>query len=755
MSAGQEGPREPWARSESLHAVGKPALRRSGLDKVTGRALYTFDLQLPGMLHGVIVRSRIPRGRITRIDTQRAERVAGVVLILTPDTFPKVPGYSRPSTPGAPSPLAISNEIRFAGQEIAAIAAETEDAAEEAAQRLEVSYAPTAAVIEPEEALAEDAPHLTPEGNIAGGRPEVEEHGDIAKGEAEADVVLERSYSTECQHHNPLEPHCCVALWEGDELTLWESTQGPLAVRDGLARVFGLRQSAVRVVCGYLGGGFGSKNGVKPHQVIACVLSQRTGRPVRLAMSRRDEFVAAQQRAKTRQRIRGGVRKDGSLTFLDHRIIGQAGPDVVFADNAANAGLSTHLYACPNLRAESVRVLTNTQNPVVFRGPTFAEDLFCFEQFIDELALEVGIEPLEFRLRNHAESDPVDGQPFSSKGLREAYARGAKEFGWRWRKPGTAGAGPMRRGIGMSSLIFGGDNFEQSQAWVVLNADGTAQVLTGTSEMGCGTETLFAQIAAEELGFALDQVTVVFGDSRSTPYSINSSYGSRTTVIAGPAVRAAAAEAKRQLLSLAAHELKQPVGALQMRGGAFILPSGKRVLLADVAKAMGREAIVGIGRRHAGAEGVAIFMFAAHFVEVEVNTDTGQVRVLRAVCAHDSGRWLNPLLAESQVQGGFLQGMGMALFEERVMDGRLGTMLNDSMLSYFTPTILDTPSITAVEVPTIDSSNSLGAKGIGEPPLVAAGAAIANAVFNAIGVRVRRYPITPEKILAALAGERQ
>jgi xanthine dehydrogenase YagR molybdenum-binding subunit len=273
--------------------------------------------------------------------------------------------------------------------------------------------------------------------------------------------------------------------------------------------------------------------------------------------------------------------------------------------------------------------------------------------------------------------------------------------------------------------------------------------------MGCGTETLFALIAAEELGFALDQVTVVFGDSRSTPYSINSSYGSRTTVIAGPAVRSAAAEARRQLLELAARELKQPVEALQMREGAFVLLSGKRLPLADVAKAMGREAIVGIGRRHAGAEGVAIFMFAAHFVEVEVNTDTGQVRVLRAVCAHDSGRWLNPLLAESQVQGGFLQGMGMALFEERVMDGRLGTMLNDSMLSYFTPTILDTPSITALEVPTIDSSNSLGAKGIGEPPLVAAGAAIANAVFNAIGVRVRRYPITPDKVLAAIAEERR
>jgi len=392
---------------------------------------------------------------------------------------------------------------------------------------------------------------------------------------------------------------------------------------------------------------------------------------------------------------------------------------------------------------------------VVFRGPTFAEDVFCFEQFIDELAHEVGMEPLEFRLRNHAETDPVDGLPFSSKGLREAYTRGAKEFGWRWRKPGTAGDGPTRRGVGMGSLIFGGDNFEQSQAWVVLNADGTAQVLTGTSEMGCGTETLFAQIAAEELGFALDRVTVVFGDSRSTPYSINSSYGSRTTVIAGPAVRAAAAEARQQLLALASRELKQPVEALEMREGAFVLPSGQRVPLADVANAMGREAIVGIGRRHAGAEGVAIFMFAAHFVEVEVDTDTGQIRVLRAVCAHDSGRWLNPLLAESQVQGGFLQGLGMALFEERVMDRRLGTMLNDSMLSYFTPTILDTPSITALEVPTIDSSNSLGAKGIGEPPLVAAGAAIANAVFNAIGVRIRRYPITPDKVLNALAEERR
>jgi xanthine dehydrogenase YagR molybdenum-binding subunit len=737
---------EPWG--PPLPVVGKPVPRRSARDKVTGRTTYTVDLDLPGMLHGRIARSRVPRGRVTRIDTGRAQEVPGVVLILTPETFPDIPGHNLASVPDARGRPALSADVRFAGQEIAAIAAETEDAAEEALGRLDVAYQTLPAVIEPEEALAEGAPLVTPQGNVFEGAPEIVERGDVARGEAEAEVVLERAYSTESQHHNPLEPHCTIAAWSGGALTLWDSSQGPYAIRDAVARVLGLPPGAVRVVSEHVGGGFGSKAALNPHHVIAAVLAQRTGRPVRIAMSRREEFLASRQRAKTRQTIRGGVRRDGRLTFLHHRIVGQAGTDPLLAPVAADAALSKHLYACPNLHAESVRVFTNTQNPVVFRGPTSAEDLFCFEQFIDELAHQVEMDPLEFRLRNHAETDPLDGLPYSSKGLRRAYQAGAEAFGWSWRPPASTRDGPRRRGIGVGSLVFHGAGFEPSQAWVVLDADGTARVAAGVAEMGCGTETVLAQIAAEELGLTLDQVTVAFGDTRTTPYTINASYGSRTMTVAGPAVRAAAAHAKQQLLALAARELRRPVEAVE--AGA-VIAGREPVPVREVTKALGRDSILGVGRRHAAPQGVAVFVFGAHFVEVEVDTDAGQVRVLRAVCAHDSGRFLNPLLAESQVQGGFIQGLGMALFEERIMDRRLGLMLNDSMLAYFTPTILDAPaSLAALEVPTDDRSTSIGAKGLGEPPLVAAGAAVANAVYNAIGVRVRRYPITPDKVLAAL-----
>lgn len=749
---------EPWGDAETLVTVGKPLARRSGFDKVTGRARYSFDVQLPGMLYGVIVRSRVARGRVLSIDTRKASQIAGVRLILTPWNSPKYPGKSLASVSNFTGRPAIGDEVRFVGEEIAAVAADTEQAAEEAARALEIKYETYPAVIEPEDALQPHAPKLTPEGNLREGKPSVEQIGDIKQGEAEADLVYEQHYSTEVQHHNPLEPHCCVASWQNDELTLWDSNQGIHSVKDGLSRSLGLPINRIRVVNEYVGGGFGSKNGLKPYQVIAAVLSQKTGRPVRVSTNRKDEFIASHHRAKTRRVIRAGVRRDGALTFIYHKAIGQAGPDALFAVNAAHAGATMHMYRCANVKTEMYQVLTNTQNPIVFRGPTVAEDIFCFEQFIDELAHQLKLDPLAFRLKNYAETDPVEHLPYSSKGLKSCYEKGAEVFDWKWRAPGfAAGTGARRRGIGVGSIVFGSENFEQSQAIVMLQSDATARVLTGTSEMGCGTETIFAQIAAEELGLKVERVSVQFGDSRDTPYTINSSYGSRTTVIAGPTVRAAASDAKRQLLILAGRELGVAPESLSIADEQIIVAgdTAKRIPLKEIANKMGRELIIGVGKRHAGVEGVTICSFGAHFVEVEVDIETGQVRVLRAVCAHDSGRWINRLLAESQIQGGFIQGMGMALFEERVMDARLGMMINDSMLSYLIPTTQDTPqSIAAVEIPTTDQSNSINAKGLGEPPLVGAGASIANAVFNAIGVRIREYPITPDKVLNALRRKR-
>jgi len=715
------------------------------LDKVTGRARYAFDVQLPGMLYGAIVRSMEARGRVVAIDTDRAAQIPGVRTILTPANFPTLPSQGRP---------ALSDQVRFVGEEIAAVAADTEQAAHEAARAITVKYEKYPAVIEPEAAMQPFAPPLTPTGNIGGGGPEIYERGNIQQGEAEADVVYEWRYATEVQHHNPLEPHGCVASWHGQELVLWDSTQGVHMVKDGLAQALGLPLNRIRVINEHTGGGFGSKNGLKPYHIIAAVLSQRSGRPVRLFMTREEEFIASHHRAKSRHIIRAGVKQDGTLTSLYHQIVGQAGPDPEGIRMAvAGADCTKHLYQCPHMKTELYKVLTNTQSPIPCRGPTAAEDLFCFEQCIDELAHELKIEPLAFRLQNYAEMDPVANHPYSSKGLKACYEHGARVFGWQWRPPGTVREGSKYRGIGLGSIVFHGTAGEQSEALVILQNDGTAQVVAGIAEIGVGAETILAQIAAEELGLPVAHVSVRYGDSQTTPYTINSSYGSRTTTLGGPAVRAAAFEAKRQLLTLAARELGVTPDTLSIKE-AQIIDQGtppRRTPVREITRKMGRELIIGVGTRHPKVEGMEVQTFGAHFVEVEVDATTGQVRVLRAVCAHDAGRWVNPLLAESQIQGGFIQGMGMALYEERIMDPRVGMMLNNHMHEYLIPTILDTPEqLVVLDAQTLDQSNSINVKGLGEPPLVGAGAAIANAIYNAIGVRIRHYPITPDKILTAL-----
>jgi CO/xanthine dehydrogenase Mo-binding subunit len=729
---------EAWGPSDTLQVVGQSIPKRPGFDKVTGRARYAFDVQLPGMLYGAIVRSTEAQARVVAINTEQAAKIPGVRTILTPANFPRLPSQGRP---------ALADQVRFVGEEIAAVAADTEQAAHEAVRAIKVQYEKYPAVIEPEEAMQPYAPPLTPAGNIGGGGPEIYERGSLQQGEAEADVVYEQRYATEVQHHNALEPHGCVATWERQALVLWDSNQGVHMVKDELSQALGLPINRIRIINEHTGGGFGSKNGLKPYHIIAAVLSQRTGRPVHLFMNREEEFIASHHRAKSRHIIRAGAKQDGTLTSIYHQIIGQAGPDPQYIRLAvAGADCTKHLYQCPNMKVELYKVLTNTQRPIPCRGPTAAEALFCFEQFIDELAHELKTEPLAFRLQNYAEIDPVANHPYSSKGLKACYEQGAKAFGWQWRPPRTVREGSKYRGIGLGSVVFHGTPGEQSEAMVIIHNDGTAQVVAGIADIGVGAETIFAQIAAEELGMQIDHVSVSYGDSQTTPYTINSSYGSRTTTLGGPAVRAAAFEAKRQLLALAARELGVAPGTLTIMDEQIVGrgESPPRMPLREITRKMGRELIIGVGKRHPKVEEMEVQTFGAHFVEVEVDATSGQVRVLRAVCAHDVGRWVNPLLAESQIQGGFIQGMGMALYEERIMDARIGMMLNNSMHEYLIPTILDTPEqLVALDAQTLDQSNSINVKGLGEPPLVGAGAAIANAIYNAIGVRIRDYPITP------------
>lgn len=740
-----------WGPSQELSAVGKPLPKRGAYEKVTGRAQFTYDLYLPGMLYATILRSSQAHAHILDIDTAAAEKVPGVRAILSYKNAPAIRWDEERNL--------FNDQVRFVGEEVAAVAAEDDAIIETALGLIRVRYDPLPAVIEPEEAMKPGTVQLQPGGNIWKGAPEVYQRGNVERGFAEADIVYEQNYTTAVQHHVTMETHGCVASWDGDNLTLWDSTQGIHWVRDFMAMRLRMPIHQIRVLSQYTGGGFGSKNGIQPYHVITALLAKRTGRPVRYFAGRGAEFVVSHHRPKTIQYYKAGVKRDGTLTAVYSKIIGQAGPykeNAMWALRAGTYEASKKLFNCPNVKVEAYAVHTNTQSPIPNRGPGRTENLFALEQFIDELAEKVGMDPIKFRMKNYAERDPVKNLPYSSNGLAQCYQQGAEAFRWEARKPGSVGSGPQKRGIGMGTALWPGASTEQSQALVIIQNDGTAQVLAGIANIGVGAETIFAQIAAEELGIKPENITVSYGDTATNPYTINSSYGSRTTFFSGPAIRNAAADAKRQLLAMAAASLEAPASELDIKDGRIFVKSNaaKGIPLTDITKKVGRELIIGTGKRPANPAGYEIEIFGAHFAEVEVDTETGQVKLLRAVCAHDCGRWINPLTAESQIQGGFLFGAGMALTEERIMDKRYGIQLNRNLHEYGILTSLDVPdTLQALDPEVLDISNNINAKGLGEPPTTGAGGAIANAIYNAIGVRIRDYPITPNKILAALEKE--
>lgn len=727
-----------------MNVVGQALPRASARAKVTGQAEFASDVVLPEMTHAVVVRASIPRGTVTRFDAVRARAVPGVLLVLGP--FDAAwPGFPRRARP------VVSAEVRFVGEEIGAVVAQTEAAARQAERLIEVAYDAAPACITVEQALAAGAPLLAAAGNLVGD-VEVLARGDLDRAKARAEVTVDASYSTEAQHHNCLEPHGCVATWEAGCVTLWDSNQGGHFVREWLAQALDLPHHQVRVVSRYVGGAFGSKITLKPYHVIAAELARQLKRPVRLFMARREEFIASHQRAPTRRRIQLGATREGRLSFIDEHITGQAGPCRFLALNAAGAANGLRLHRTDAVRAEIRRVLTNTQAPIPFRGPTVAEDMFCLEQAVDELAHALCIDPLALRLRNLADADIFEGLPYAGKELERCYRLGARAFGWSHRPPATAQKDGKARGVGMGAVAYDATLYEASQAEAACLPGGRIELRIGITEIGGGADTVFAQIAAEELGLPLACVATHLGDTHSTPRSIDATNHSRTCAVVGPTVRSAAHKLRLALLEAGAALLQiDPAEAVLDERGVSQRRGSASVSLAALVEASG--SIVCAAERERPPAGVFAAMFGAHFVEVEVDLRTGRVSILRAVCAHDAGRVLNPRLARSQVQGGFLQGMGMALQEERVLDVRSGQMLNAAMWAYRTPSVGDAPgSVQFVDAGVPDGGNSLGVKGIGEPPLIASGAAIANAIHNAIGFRLRAYPITPDKVLAALEG---
>ncbi|MFN4218111.1 MAG: xanthine dehydrogenase family protein molybdopterin-binding subunit [Candidatus Bipolaricaulia bacterium] len=727
-----------WAAQTPLTFVGKSTPRIDGPERATGKAVYTFDVQLPGMLYGKILRSPHPHARIKHIETQRAEQLPGVRAVLSYRNTPKI-SFRRQT-------FIFDEIVRYVGDEVACVIADDEEVAQDALELIEVEYELLPFVLDPEEALQPTAPKLYPDGNLLNGQPEVYQRGDLAQGFAQADVVIERTFRTQCALHNCMETHGSVAMWEGDSLTVWDSTQHIFGVREGLARLLGLPLHKVRVIKKYMGGGFGSKNNLGKYTVIAALGAKMTGRPVKIMLDRHEENLAAGNRPASVQHLKIGARRDGTLTALELKAIVAAGAYCLWPPSVG--GPARELYACPNAKTEQYTVFTNTGPLSAFRAPGYVEGTFALESLMDELAKELGIDPLELRLKNYTEIDQTTGRPYSTKGLREAYERGAKLVGWPKR---AESSGRVRRGFGMASQIWSGNGMPPAYAIVKVNPDGSATVITGTQDIGTGTKTVLAQIAAEELGFPIEKISVELGDTQMGPYAPLSA-GSMTVASVGPAVRLAAYEARQQLLDVAAQVLDAPRESLTISEGLLSSPVLKESIpVKDVLKNLENFMIIGRGAREPNPEDVTVNTFGAQFAEVTVDTETGEVRVERIVAVHDSGRVINPLTLSSQIEGGIIQGLGYALFEQRVVDRNTGVVVNDNLENYKVPTALDVPEIVFEMVDRPDPrANNLGAKGVGEPPIIPTAAAIANAVANALGVRIYELPLTREKILKAL-----
>jgi CO/xanthine dehydrogenase Mo-binding subunit len=736
-----------WGADAELDVVGRPYPRVEADEKVTGRARYAYDVRLPGQLSARVLRSPLPHARVRRIDTTRAEALPGVRAVLSSANAPEIDWYQDSSL--------FDRVVRFVGDEVAAVAADSEEIADDALRLIDVEYEPLPFVASLEDALRPDSPKVRESGNLVE-EPKVYERGDPEAGLRQADVVVDEVYATQVALHNCLEPHGCTATWEGDRLTLWDSTQSVFDVRQEVAEKLGLPEHHVRVIKQYMGGGFGSKQIAWKHTAIAALLSRQAGRPVQLMLDREAENLAVGNRNPTRQHVRLGAKRDGTLTAISVRIEQAVGAHMVGGEGSMTYGIYQRLYRCPNVRTEQVAVYTNGGPAVAFRAPGYVEGAFALESALDELARKLEIDPLDLRLRNYAEDDQQNEQPYTSPdSLRLCYERATDAFVWREYARSPAD-GPKRRGIGLAVHDWGGSGYPPGYAWVKLNADGTVDVVTGTQDIGTGTRTGLSQVAAEELGVPVEQVTLHLGDTATGPYAPVSS-GSATQATIGPAVRAAAAEAKAQLLEAAATIMEVRAEDLRVREGRVFVEGAPdtAMTVADVTKQIAPHMVQGQGARGPNPEGKSVRTFGAQCVEVEVDTETGEVTVLRVVASHDCGRIINPTMVDSQVVGGVTQGLGFALTEERVVDARSGVVLNANLEEYKVPTVADVPPIVHARVDVPDpEANNTGAKGIGEPPLVPTAPAIANAIFDAVGVRLRHAPLSRHRLLEALA-ERQ
>jgi xanthine dehydrogenase YagR molybdenum-binding subunit len=676
--------------------IGRDTPRVDGAAKVTGRARYSSDIQAEGWLYGMILRAKWPAAKVTQINLEKALKIPGIKAAV------KVQEGER--------------TIRFYGTELAAVAGTTKQACLDALRAIEVEAKPLPFVVREDEARQPDSPRVWPEGPNSS-PPHAHEHGEVDKAFAECDVVVEGFFTTPVQIHHPMETHGNTISWTDEGLTAWASTQGIGSVRDGLAGGLKLEHSQVRVLTEYMGGGFGAKFGPGVEGLMAARLSREAKAPVRLMLTRFDQALAVGNRPSSFQKIRLGAKADGTLHAYEMDSYGTAGIGAGASSEGGGGGAefpAPYIYRVPNTRIRQTTVVVNAGSARAFRAPGHPTASFGMESILDELAVKLGLDPLELRLKN--DPDPV---------RQREYRIGAERFGWKqkYKKPGTS-PGPVKVGVGCGSASWGGGGSNRTQGEAQINPDGSIEVRLGVQDLGTGTRTVIAVVAAELLGLKPEQITVKVGDTRFPPGP--GSGGSTTCPSVAPTVFDVCTQALAQL--------QTQTGVPDARGENWVGACKKLGLNPLVVHGKWQE-----GLSSSGAGGV-------QFAEVTVDTETGLVTVRKITVAQDCGLVIDKLTAESQVNGGLIMGLGYALYEERVMDELSGVVLNPNFETYKLPGLADVPEI---DIVLLDMPER-GVIGLGEPVTIPTAGAIANAVANALGVRVPSLPITPARVLAAL-----
>jgi xanthine dehydrogenase YagR molybdenum-binding subunit len=735
--------------------TGLPIDRRDGRLKVTGHARYAAEFDIDNLAHAVLVQSTVSRGTIAGFDLAAAKAVPGVLAILTPDNAP----HLAPNQSGAPGnvvafPLLQDNTTDYNGQHIAVVVADTLERAQYAAALVKVSYQEGEAAVRMADALAEAYP---PKHFRNGSRPPDSRRGDPDAAWDAAPIRLDLTYTTPVEHHNPMEPHATIALWDSDRLTVYSATQGIDASQHTLATLFGLKPEQVRVICPFVGGGFGCKGVTWPHVALTAMAARQVGRPVKLVLTRAQMYTSNGYRPQTIQHLKIAASPDGHLQGLRHDVLAQMSQPVI-GEFAEPAGLiSEMLYACPNVAVTHRLVPLNMPLPTFMRAPGEASGSFALESAIDELAAAVKRDPLAVRLANYAETNPHEDKPFSSKSLRQCYAAGAAAFGWARRtpEPGSMRDGDALIGWGMATATYP-MNRSKASARVVFEADGGVVVQAATQDIGTGTYTVMAQLAADALRMPIHRVRFELGDSRFPPAPVSG--GSQTAASVGPAVLAAVDAARQKLFAMALADNRSPFagaagadlaladGFIQMRDAPYRRLSVPGLLARNK---LDRFEAVGTAAPGDEKQHYSMHSFGAQFVEVRIDPDLREIRVSRCVGAFAPGRILNAKTARSQAIGGIVFGIGMALLEETAIDPNVGRVTNPNVAEYLMPVNADIPEIQTIFIAEEDRLvNPIGVKGLGELPIVGVAAAIANAVWHATGKRVRDLPIRLDKLLA-------